>query len=222
MPGWEGFVQSASSVLPAYKSYLKRELVARSTSMWRASVVSGGARGVEILTQEFPLSIGQRLLDAGHLGFLADADLWDKLRLGLVEVSTLVPDTLRRTRCCVLCGGAEYGFSHLLAGCAVVAGARITFLSEVGAPGLVSAPAADWVGYVFSPHQPLARLQASVVFCARIAREIIARKPQPDIRTKRRTTTQNKTKSVCVCFLLLWFPVGGNTRGASDVVPRGR
>ena len=184
MPGWVGFLENAWSVLPANKSYLKSELAARSTAMWRASMLEGTARGIEIMVQELPQSVGQRLLDAGYLNLLVDADSWDKLRLGLVGTSH-VAGTAMRSRCCAMCGGLEYGFSHLLARCELVSAFRLSFLSEVGAPWMDEAPAADWVAFVFSPHQPLARLQASVRFCARMVEGLLSRKQQNKKNTRK-------------------------------------
>ena len=70
-------------------------------------------RGLEIIVQEFPQSDGQRLLEAGYLCSLREADLWDQLRLGLVATSLVVGES-RQTRCCALCGGAQFGLAHLL------------------------------------------------------------------------------------------------------------
>ena len=84
---------------------------------------------VHFLAQLSPGSVGGVLLEHDHLHNLRDADRFDVLRLGLVRTSTVCGNS--RRRCCALCGGAEYGLTHILASCVQAWYERENFLHDV-------------------------------------------------------------------------------------------
>ena len=118
-----------------------------------------------LMSQQFPCSVGGRLLDAGHLTALKESDAWDSFRLSLGAAQLL------KRRPCVLCSGLEAGHAHTLAACSVLCQDRAMFLANVDAgfaARMASAPPGDWPSVLLSPHLELDRLKVVVSFCARI------------------------------------------------------
>ena len=75
-------------------------------------------------------------------------------------------------------GGSSFGLVHLLGQCEGLADDRSSFLADVGTASLAGRPAADWLAFVMSPHQPLERLESSVRFCEGIVKELLWSKRQ--------------------------------------------
>ena len=62
-----------------------------------------------LLSQQFPCSAGGRLLEAGHLDGLHQADAWESLRLAFGAGQAVV------RKPCVCCGSPKAGHAHILA-----------------------------------------------------------------------------------------------------------
>ena len=84
-PGWTGFLSDGTSCLKEYKSMLKESLVRSSVQTWKTSFLHSSAVRPFLLSQQFPCSAGGRLLEAGALDKLHDADLWEAFRFGLEQ-----------------------------------------------------------------------------------------------------------------------------------------
>ena len=157
--GWQAFIDCAVPVLPAYKLFVKSGLEERSVAAWRSRLQDPNAgHEVVLLLQNTTVSAGLRLLEADYLDVLGDADSWERLRIGLVKL----------TSACRLCCNTQVGLSHLLARCIVTKNARDRFIVRTGAYWLLSSPDADWISFVFCPSQALQRLVVSVQFAAEI------------------------------------------------------
>jgi len=164
-PGWAGFLSDGSSCLKEYKSMLKESLVRSSVQTWKTSFLHSSAVQPFLMSQQFPCSAGGRLLEAGALDKLHDADLWEAFRFGLGASSEI------RKSPCILCGSGQAGHAHILATCPVTHEARLLFLSIVDsgfAARLGTAPQGDWPSALLSPHLDLYRLKAAVTYCAQI------------------------------------------------------
>ena len=167
--GWAEYVDERVSVLPSYKAYLLKELEQRSCEAWLHSMRAVSAVGPHLLGQHFPISVGARLLDAGHLHLLRAAADFDLLRIGALRISLAVPGS--NARRCILCGSQDQILPHLLAACTSTEDARVVFLATVDASlavALRAAPQGDWPAVVLSPSQGQTCLVAAVEYCAKL------------------------------------------------------
>ena len=118
-----------------------------------------------IMSWQFPCSAGARLLAAGYLDSLSDADAWESFRLCLGVGSLL------KSKSCPLCGSSHTGHAHVLAVCPVVKESRCIFLSSVDcvfASRLEVAPPGDWPTAILNPHLDISRLTRAVRYAAEI------------------------------------------------------
>ena len=117
-------------------------------------------------------SAAQRLLEAEFLDLLWSADRWERLRLGILKVSSVVPAG-SSDRVCGLCHSRSHGLAHLLAECACLKHAREHFLNSVGdhwRSELVASLLAEWPIVLLSPHLPVERLRHAVLFCGQVSK----------------------------------------------------
>ena len=132
---------------------------------WKAEYARSSMAQPFMLSQQFPCSAGGRLLEAGFLEKLHDADAWDSFRLA-IGAGQLV-----KRRPCVCCGGNMAGHAHILAVCPSLTRMRGVFLAEIDpifASQLAAAPSGDWPSVLLSPHLDIDRLKIVVSFCAAI------------------------------------------------------
>jgi len=162
---WSAFLRDGTPALAIYKSRLKIFLCARSIQLWKATLVSSSSAQPAILSWQFPCSAGARLLAAGFLSSLVDADALDSFRLYLGVCSAL------KNKSCPLCGSSHSGHAHVLAVCPAVMGPRCIFLSSVDsvfASRLEEAPPGDWPTAILNPHLDIQRLIRAVRYTADI------------------------------------------------------
>jgi len=163
--GWPDFISNGVPVLPEYKAMLRKFFGDRSTQAWKSKFLVASLDQPYLLSQQFPCSAGGRLLDAGYLDKLRDADVWESFRLCLGVGSSV------KKRPCILCNGPIVGNAHFLAECPAVLQQRQFFLASVEplfADRLAAAPPGDWPSVLLSPHIELNRLALVVSFCAQI------------------------------------------------------
>ena len=144
---------------------LRSFFVGRSTQAWKTKFFVSSLDSPFLLSQQFPCSAGGRLLDAGYLDKLHDADKWESFRLCLGVGSKV------KSRPCILCRGPVVGHAHLLAVCPAVLQQRESFVASSSvffADRLATAPPGDWPSVLLSPHMDLDRLALVVSFCAQI------------------------------------------------------
>ena len=156
-------MQNGTPVLGIYKAQLRTFLCKRSIQMWKERLLSSSSAHPFIMSWQFPCSVGARLLAAGFLDSLADADAWDSFRLCLGVCSAL------KNKSCVLCGSSHSGHAHVLAACPAVMVLRCIFLSSVDrvfASCLEEAPPGDWPTAILNPHLDIFRLTKAVRYTA--------------------------------------------------------
>ena len=174
-PGWAEYVDQREPVLPSYKAYLQAELERLSCNAWWQGMRVQGGVDPHMLGKRCPISVGSRLLDAGHLHLLRAAADFDLLRIGALKISLAVPEG--NARRCILCGSQCQVLPHLLAACASTEDARLHFLATVDASfagALRAAPQGDWPAVVLSPSLGEARLVAVVTYCGEVVRMLKA------------------------------------------------
>lgn len=170
--GWKYFLESGMSNLASYKRLVQETLETRSIMAWRVALASKGGCAPHLLAQQCPVSVGERLLEGGHLNMLYAATDFDKLRAGLVRVSVAGLD---RVRACRLCHAREHGLAHVLGACPAVRTARQDFLNAVDrawACQMMGAELGDWPVALLNPHMMLTRLPASVHYVSQIVQAL--------------------------------------------------
>jgi hypothetical protein len=140
---------------------------------WLASLGRCHRSGTTMPMQQYPMSVGARLLEAGHMDLLWAAEDYDLLRLGCVAFSRRDSDT--RTRCCALCHQPGVSMPHILAECAALAQLRESFLARVDPDWSIKLRFAlwgDWPATVLNPHVSLSRLIESVKYVASVVQSL--------------------------------------------------
>ena len=174
LPEWQQYVDTGRQCLNHYKAYLWKELTSRSHTNWRSLFKHSCRVHVHMLQQHTPISASARLLNADLLNYLYAADSWEKLRLGLVT------SCISKPAVCKLCGRAG-SLGHVLATCTQTSLRRVDLLCSVDPEwryALYAALPGDWPGALLSPHLPLQRLAAAVVYCMHVVDLINKSKPE--------------------------------------------
>ena len=172
--GWATFVQTGDSNLDSYKEMVKHTCESESRHAWKRQLMASSSQP-HLLLQEFPMSVGARLMEADELQLLWAATDFDLLRIGLISVAQPHP-TKRSRQICRLCKHeSSHGLIHLCAEFRAVSHYREDYLSCL--PSDLSSQMwltlqADWLAVVFNPHQDLKALVASVKFCGGLVSDI--------------------------------------------------